>query len=77
MKWMCGLTSVYYNYIRKICVNSDIYELAKKDKPFSRLESINSLLTKIYRFINLIKNAFAAKEFILNFGRYFKTEFKN
>ena len=32
-------------------------------------------MTKVYMIMNLIKNAFKIKEFILNFGRYFKAEF--
>ena len=32
-------------------------------------------MTRIYMFMNLIKSAFGMKQFILNFGRYFKAEY--
>lgn len=33
------------------------------------------MITKVYMIMNLIKSSFKTKEFILNFGRYFKAEF--
>ena len=74
-RWLTNIANVYYNYVRRACANSEIYLSAKNGKTFTTKEPVNSLITRVYLLMNLIKSVFAAKEFILNFGRYFKAEY--
>lgn len=36
---------------------------------------MTAIITRVYVLMNLIKSVFLAKDYILNFGRYFKAEY--
>ena len=74
-KWIRGLSQVYYSYLLKVCINNNVYWQIKNGDPYLKSEPFSILITRAYMIINIIRSIFPAKEFILNFGRYFKSEY--
>lgn len=68
-KWIELAVAQYYNYVRKICMHDNVYEKCKKKIRLP--EDFTGVIEEVYVLINLMKAIFPAKDFILNFGRYF------